>query len=169
MYSPRGKTLLPPISVRSGSVTILCDLLSTYIRKEKIVVECVARVNELEIEMVDNEWKSDWMMLYDNVAYLWDNEDDFDVINDFMPEGKITVSQDAWPSYLQKSLISITRNYPVDFDRSLVTEIKEGDPDIRLQLQEKGDYLLFVPTFSYKGTRSGLMIRIISPFPPAIR
>ena len=116
-----------------------------------MVVECVGRVNELEIEMGDNEWKSDWMMVYDSVAYLWDKEDDFEVMHDFLPGGRIEVGEQAWPGFLQKKLIGITRIHSVDFDKSLIADVKEGDPEIRLQLQEKGDYLLFVPAFSYKG------------------
>ncbi len=118
---------------------------------DAIDIESVARVNELVIEMQDNEWGPDWMMLYDDVLYLWDKEDDYEAMLDFMPKGNLTIGNEAWSNYLQKVLIPISRNYPVEFDKALITDVKEGDPEIRLQLQEKGDYLLFVPTFSYKG------------------
>jgi non-specific serine/threonine protein kinase len=118
---------------------------------EEIEVKAVARVNELEIEMQDNEWGADWMMIYDDVMYLWDKEEDFEVLLDFLPKGVLNIGKEAWPAYLQKVVMPISRNYPVEFDKSLVSDVKEGDPEIRLQLQEKGDYLLFVPTFSYKG------------------
>jgi non-specific serine/threonine protein kinase len=39
----------------------------------------------------------------------------------------------------------------VRFAESLVQEIKDGNPEVKVLLQEKGDYLLFVPIFSYKG------------------
>jgi non-specific serine/threonine protein kinase len=91
------------------------------------------------------------MMIYDDVMYLWDKEEDFEVLLDFLPKGVLNIGKDAWPTYLQKVVMPISRNYPVEFDKSLVSDVKEGDPEIRLQLQEKGDYLLFVPTFSYKG------------------
>jgi non-specific serine/threonine protein kinase len=32
-----------------------------------------------------------------------------------------------------------------------VQEIKDGDPEVKLFLIEKGDYLVFQPSFSYKG------------------
>jgi non-specific serine/threonine protein kinase len=73
------------------------------------------------------------------------------VLLDFLPKGVLNIGKEAWPAYLQKVVMPISRNYPVEFDKSLVSDVKEGDPEIRLQLQEKGDYLLFVPTFSYKG------------------
>src|SRR5690606_35342240 len=43
------------------------------------------------------------------------------------------------------------KDYKVRFAESLVQEVKDGDPEVKVLLQEKGDYLLFVPVFSYKG------------------
>lgn len=149
---PKGKAFVTNnlVSLRVSN-DALRPAFRVFPKGTRMVVECVGRVNELEIERGDNEWKSDWMMVYDNVAYLWDKEDDFDVMHDFLPSGRLEISDSAWSDYLQKKLIGITRNYPVDFDKSLISDVKEGDPEIRLQLQEKGDYLLFIPTFSYKG------------------
>jgi non-specific serine/threonine protein kinase len=45
----------------------------------------------------------------------------------------------------------LTRDYQVEFDKSLIKEIKSGEPDVKLMLQEKGDYLVFQPVFTYKG------------------
>src|SRR5450432_3390747 len=45
----------------------------------------------------------------------------------------------------------LNNDYVVSFDKSLVREIKEGEPDITVMLVERGDYLLFQPVFSYKG------------------
>jgi non-specific serine/threonine protein kinase len=33
----------------------------------------------------------------------------------------------------------------------LIREIKSGEPEVKLMLQEKGDYLVFQPVFTYKG------------------
>jgi non-specific serine/threonine protein kinase len=45
----------------------------------------------------------------------------------------------------------LTKDYQVEFDKSLIREIKSGEPEVKLMLQEKGDYLVFQPIFSYKG------------------
>ena len=45
----------------------------------------------------------------------------------------------------------LTKEYKVTFDKSLVKEIKDGDPEISLMLIERGDYLLFQPVYCYKG------------------
>ncbi len=43
------------------------------------------------------------------------------------------------------------KEYHVEFDHDLIREIKSGDPERKILLQEKGEYLLFQPVFSYKG------------------
>ena len=47
----------------------------------------------------------------------------------------------------------------------MVQEIKDGDPEVKLFLLEKGDYLVFQPSFSYKGyeTRARDRDEIIVP------
>ena len=48
-------------------------------------------------------------------------------------------------------LLPLTKEYKVDFDKSLVQEIKDGEPEVKLFLAGKRDYLVFQPIFSYKG------------------
>jgi|694.fasta_scaffold03707_15 non-specific serine/threonine protein kinase len=149
---PKGKNFVTSnLKLVDVSIDSLRPAFRVYPEKKNVVVECAARVNELEIELRDNEWKSDWLMLYNEVLYTWEKEDDFDVVKDFLPSGKITVPEGEFAAYLPKRLIPLTRDYGVEFDKALVLEVKDGEPEIRLQLQEKGDYLLFVPLFSYKG------------------
>ena len=63
----------------------------------------------------------------------------------------MNVSEKAWPDALRKDVLPWTKEYKVDFDRSLVDEVKDGEPEIKLYLQESGDYLIFQPIFTYKG------------------
>jgi non-specific serine/threonine protein kinase len=74
-----------------------------------------------------------------------------DVVTKFLMEGKLEISNDEWIKSLHQFLLPLTKEYKVDFDKSLVQEIKAGDPEVKLFLLEKGDYLVFQPSFSYKG------------------
>jgi non-specific serine/threonine protein kinase len=56
-----------------------------------------------------------------------------------------------WSKTLQQFVMPLAKEYKVDFDRSIVQEIKDGDPELKLFLLEKGDYLVFQPSFNYKG------------------
>jgi non-specific serine/threonine protein kinase len=133
--------LSPALMVPSFSVSVTGDSFET---------SCRASVNELDIDLADNEWASDLVVLYDNCLYLWEKEDDYEAVLDFTQQQK-TVSRQEWPDFLLKKLIPLSRRYRFEFDKSIVREIREGEPDIRLMLQEKGDYLVFAPIFSYKG------------------
>jgi hypothetical protein len=151
-YLPAGKAFttanLEPVKAGSGK---LIPALHVAQLGKHFEVTCTANVNELDIDLTDNEWGSSLVVLYDNHLYLWNSDEDIETVAPFFAKGKIKVKADEWNTYLTKTLIPLSRRYHVDFDKSLVSEVRDGDPEIRLQLQEKGDYLVFAPTFSYKG------------------
>jgi hypothetical protein len=45
-------------------------------------------------------------------------------------------------------VMPLAKEYKVDFDKSLVSEVKDGEPEVKLFLHEKGEYLVFQPIFS---------------------
>ena len=56
-----------------------------------------------------------------------------------------------WSNVLQQQVLPLTKEFKVNFDKSLLQEIKDGKPEVKSFLAEKGDYLFFQPLFSYKG------------------
>ncbi len=151
-YLPASKTFKTSNLI---PVTISTDTLVPvfYVKQNKNLFEisCRASVNELDIELSDNEWNSNLLLLYNNQMYLWAKTEDYEAIEVFLKGGKMVVNKDEWPQYLNKTLLPLTRQYLVEFDKSLIHEIKDGEPQVKILLQEKGDYLVFVPVFSYKG------------------
>ena len=115
------------------------------------LIHCNVRADGLDHELADNESPSPLIFLYNHQAYLWKNTEVIDVVTKFLMEGKLEISNDEWIKNLQQFLLPLTKEYKVDFDKSLVQEIKAGDPEVKLFLLEKGDYLVFQPSFSYKG------------------
>jgi len=61
------------------------------------------------------------------------------------------IAPDKWSKSLHDFILPLAKEHQVDFDKSIVQEIKDGDPEVKLYLIEKGDYLVFQPSFSYKG------------------
>ena len=131
----------------------------------KYNVQCNVKADGLDYELSDNESQSPLFFLYNHQAYLWKGTEVIDVVDKFLPKGKIEVSSDEWGKRLHEFILPLTKEYKVDFDRSLVHEIKAGDPEVKLFLLEKGDYLVFQPSFSYKGyeTRAKDRDEIIVP------
>jgi non-specific serine/threonine protein kinase len=115
------------------------------------IIHCNVKADGLEHELADNESPSPLIFLYNHQAYLWKNTEVIDVVAKFLLEGKLAVGSDDWNKTLHQFILPLTKEYKVDFDKSLVQEIKAGDPEVKLFLLEKGDYLVFQPSFSYKG------------------
>ena len=128
-------------------------------------IACSVKIQGDTIPFTANECGSSLVFLNDDVMYLWQKPEDVLQAEKFLKEGNIQLSKDNWAEKMQKIILPLTKEYKVEFDKSLVKEIKSGEPEVKLQLQEKGDYLVFQPVFSYKGfeTKSTDKENIIIP------
>lgn len=124
---------------------------SVHKNAEKYEVECFFKPEAVPLTVTDNEAESPILFLYNHQLFLWDNKDDQEVVESFLPEGVLHVAGDEWQRTLQKTLLPLSKQYKVDFDQSLIADVKDGEPEVKLYLQEKGDYLVFQPIFNYKG------------------
>jgi non-specific serine/threonine protein kinase len=120
-------------------------------KNAKYTIHCHVKADGLDHELEDNESPSPLLFLFNHQAYLWKNTEVIDVIDKFLPKGKMEISADEWNKTLHQFVLPLTKEFKVDFDQSLVQEVKAGDPEVKLFLLEKGDYLVFQPSFSYKG------------------
>ncbi len=129
-------TLLPQFSVaRQG---------------DEIAVECFIKPEAVAYSLSDNEVPTPLFFLYNHQIYLWENTDGATIAMQY-GSGVKTYSAEKWPQALEKEILPLSRDYKVDFSRELIGEVKDGEPDVRLYLQERGDYLVFQPIFNYKG------------------
>jgi superfamily II DNA or RNA helicase len=120
-------------------------------------IHCHVRIEDEQLEVGQNQWDNAVLFLHDQVFYNWDKQEDILLAEFYMQNGARIISDEEWPTLLQQYILPLTRQYKVTFAPGLVKEIKDVVPEIRVQLQEKGEYLLFNPVFSYKGfeTRMG--------------
>ncbi len=114
-------------------------------------IHCRVKAGPLEFDLGDNEAASPLFFLYNNQAYLWKNNDVIHLVEKFLPSGKMGVPAEEWEKKLNGFIMPLAKEHKVDFDKSLVQEIKDGNPEVKLFLMEKGDFLVFQPSFSYKG------------------
>src|SRR5688572_7427377 len=114
-------------------------------------VYCRVKAMGMEYDLEQNESNSPLLFLYNNQLNIWRNNEVVHLVDKFLPTGKMVVSQEDWNKNLHEFLLPLAKEHRVDFDKSLVQEIKDGDPEVKLFLIEKGDYLVFQPSFSYKG------------------
>lgn len=114
-------------------------------------IQCRVKTGSMEYDLGDNESDSPLFFLYNNQLHLWKNNEIVHLVEKFLPKGTMLVTEEEWNKTLNQFLLPLAKEHKVDFDKSLVQEIKDGDPEVKLFLIEKGDYLVFQPSFSYKG------------------
>ncbi|MEO6961865.1 MAG: SNF2-related protein [Puia sp.] len=141
-------------SANLESVNISPDALTPYfkvsVQKNQVEVKCFTRITGQSIDLNLNKCSSHVLFFYNNNLYLWNKPEDIAILSGFK-DGKLLIPKSEWPVQLRKTVLPLQKEYHVEFDSELVKEIKSGDPEKKILLQEKGDYLLFQPIFVYKG------------------
>ena len=151
-YLPAGKTFktesLVQVSVSENFITPQFKIIAAG---NGFDLQCRFKINGAEQPVTANECSNSILFLYNHVFYLWQKPEDALQAEKFIKQGNIRLSIENWSREMQRTIMPLTKDYQVEFDKSLVREIKSGEPEVKLLLQEKGDYLVFQPVFSYKG------------------
>ena len=119
--------------------------------KGQLELVCMVKVGNQVLPFEKNECASMLVFLHDDVLYTWNKTEDIIQVEKFLQRGSVKLSKADWSNTLHQMILPLTKEYPVEFDKSLVKEIKGGAPEIKIQLIEKGDYLVFQPIFGYSG------------------
>ncbi len=114
-------------------------------------IQCRVIAGGIEYDLGDNESVSPLFFMYNNQLFLWKSNDVIHLVDKFLPSGKMAKPEEEWNKTLNEFILPLAKEHKVDFDKALVQEIKDGNPEVKLFLLEKGDYLVFQPVFSYKG------------------
>ena len=150
MYLPAGKKFntenLQSVFTSSNHPSIQ---FYVTIKGEQYVLKSSILINEELLAPGDNQWDNVLLFLYDGEIFLWKKAEDGLIAKKF--NKPLSISGKEWPSFLKEVVMPLTKEYDVVFDKLLVKETKDGEPEISLVLIEKGDYLLFQPIYSYKG------------------
>lgn len=109
------------------------------------------KVNSADVDVAENEWNTPVIFLLNNEMRTWQKQEDALLAIPFVANGNTKVSNKELETFLQKEALRLAKDYHVEFDESLIKEVKAGEPEVTLQLQERGEYLILNPTFSYKG------------------
>jgi len=161
-HKPFKTANLQPVGIIGDTIT---PFFHIALRGDKFEVSCFVKINGQPVDILQNECNSTLLFFYNNNLYLWNRPEDINLVEKFSGKQKMLITKADWPRSLKEFVLPLTREYHVEFDQQLVKEIRDGDPEKRLLLQEKGDYLVFQPLFSYKGfeTRPGGKDEIIVP------
>jgi hypothetical protein len=151
------------------SVGIVTDAIVPFFKvnskKSSYEISCWVKINGKELAITDNQFNSSLVFFYEENLYLWRDAEDVETIEPFISKGTTSISRSEWLQQLRTYLLPLSKRYTVLFDNALISSYKDGEPEKKLLLQEKGDYLVFQPAFTYKGfeTRPGDKDEIIIP------
>jgi superfamily II DNA or RNA helicase len=161
-HKPFKTANLQPVALSGEPITPFFVVLPV---KDQFELTCFVKINGQPVELSRNECNSSLVFFYNNNLYLWSRPEDIPLVSGFAGKSRYTISKADWPAQLRDFILPLAKDYQVEFGGDLVKEIKDGEPEKKLLLQEKGDYLVFLPVFSYKGfeTRPGGKDEIIIP------
>ena len=118
-------------------------------------LSCKVKAGIAELDLADNEAPTSLLFFYNHQAFCWKNKETILLIEKFKPSGKRVIQAGQWKQTLQEEILPLSREYNVQFDKSLTTEISNTSPEPRVALSEKGDYLVFTPRFLYQSYEAG--------------
>ena len=151
-YLPAAKAFktenLKEIELSDAFVSPVFKVLS---KNNHFEIACTVKMQGGVIPFTENQCNSSLVFMNDQVMHLWQKPEDVLQAEKFLKEGNIKLSKENWAEKMHQVILPLTKEYHVEFDKSLVKEVKSGEPEVKLQLQEKGDYLVFQPIFTYKG------------------
>lgn len=116
-----------------------------------VEIKAIVKAGGLWLDLKDNEAATPLFYLYNHQLFLWKDQAAIEAIENFLPAGTRQAAIADWNTVLQQQILPLAREYKMNFDRSLLQEVKDGKPEVGLFLVEKGDYLVFQPVFTYKG------------------
>lgn len=133
------------------SAEVLSPLFKLMSGTEQLELNCMTRISGQLTGLQQNACKSNLIFLRDGIIYIWKRPEDAMQVARFMKDGPMKLSRTNWTERMQQVILPLTREYQVDFDKSLIKEVKSVNPEVKLNLLEKGDYLVFQPVFTYQG------------------
>lgn len=118
---------------------------------DDFICECLVRARGMVHGIEENEAPTPLVYLYNHQLFALPDADTVSLLQKFSKDGKIIIPQEEWPLTLHEFILPLAKEYKTDFDPSLLQVIKGVEPEVKLFLTEKGDFLVFRPVFSYKG------------------
>lgn len=85
----------------------------------------------------------------DETLYLWKNIEDVTIVDKFIRNKNLKISNEDWNKYLIDFILPLTKNYDVKFENIQKEEAKNIVPSMQIWLKEKGEYLVFELVFTY--------------------
>lgn len=125
--------------------------LSISKQADDYVISLEWLVDNAIVQHRDIRMLNEGLLLQDYRLFALANVAELKLVEQFMPNGKITVPADEWPSFLEDKVMKWSNMVQVDFDDELVQHVDKVKPVYRLYLQEREQMMVLQPAFVYNG------------------
>ena len=149
-YLPAGK-MMQSSNIRLANYSVNYVSPEFEIKPNKKGYEVICNVDTLlgQKNISENELDSPLIFQVENQFYLWRNADDALITEKFRAEGKLFYAKEIWQNTLRDFILPLSKTHKVNFSDIAKEEITNIEPDIKINLAEKGEYLVFEPVFTY--------------------
>ncbi|HEY0298013.1 MAG TPA: DEAD/DEAH box helicase, partial [Arachidicoccus sp.] len=149
-FLPNAKALQSSeIELANYSVNYITPTFEVNAIKNGYEIICFVDTLLGEKRIDENELNCPLVFQVENQFYLWHNEEDALVADKFQSDSKLFFDKENWENALHDFVLPLSKNYKVNFSNIAQEYLKDIEPEIRMNLVEKGDYLMFEPVFSY--------------------
>lgn len=153
-YLPKGKALSAAnIELANYSINYVKPHFEVAHNEGKYEVICKVETLLGEKLITENEMSSHLLFQVENQFYLWSKAEDVITVEKFQNDGRIVYTEDEWENALFEFVIPLSKDYKVNFSNIRQEEIFDMVPESRINLKERGDYLVFDPIFIYHNHR----------------
>lgn len=112
-------------------------------------VELAWNIDDVYTSFGDATLINNALLEHDYKVYALDNISEVRLVENFLPKGKISVSNKEWNDFLSEKLIPWSQQLHVVFDEDIVERVEKINPGYRLYTQERDRMLVLNPVFVY--------------------
>jgi SNF2 family DNA or RNA helicase len=116
---------------------------------DKYTIYCNVKIGYQTVPLEENEVETNLIFKHGDSLHTWEKIEDLSAIEKFYPKGKMELNKAEWSEQLQQLILPLSKEYSVDFGNVVHQEVRDMKPERKIFLREKGDYLLFIPVFTY--------------------
>ncbi|HEY9178524.1 MAG TPA: SNF2-related protein, partial [Flavipsychrobacter sp.] len=123
--------------------------LSVMKQEDGYTVELSWNIDETYLPYGEVKVLNNALVEHDFKIYALSNIAEVKLLDEFLPDGTIQVSQEEWPAFLRDKVMQWSRQVHVVFDDAVTERIEKIKPSYRLYLREREQMLVLKPVFVY--------------------
>ncbi|MFT4205169.1 MAG: SNF2-related protein [Chitinophagaceae bacterium] len=149
-YLEKGKPFITDnLEVANYSINFIAPEFLVARDGDRYEIACLTKTPLGTVNIAENEMGTPLIMQVENQFYLWQKPEDILLVEKFLPDGKIVFPVSEWSETLQNFILPLSHKYNVRFDNIDKDTIEDVNPQVKIVLKEKGNYLLVEPVFMY--------------------